>query len=76
MKEIKDYIANNIGNEFLITVDGDKKNRKTMKCVVKEVYSSLFVVDVLSEELNIQKTFTYSEVHFKEIEMVKIYGCL
>ncbi|MFV0425348.1 MAG: Veg family protein [Bacilli bacterium] len=72
MKEIKDYIANNIGNKFLITVDGDKKSRKTMKCVVKEVYSSLFVVDVLDEELNIPKTFTYSEVHCKEIEMVKI----
>ncbi len=72
MIEIKEYITENIGNEFLITVDGDKKCRKTLRCIIKEAYSSLFLVDVLDEEFDFQKTFMYSEVHCNEIEIVKV----
>ncbi len=72
MKEIKDYISDNIGNEFLITVDGDKKCKKTMRCIIKETYASLFLVDVLDCEFDDQRTFMYSEIHCNEIEMVKV----
>ncbi len=72
MIAVKEYIQNNVGGEFLITVDGDKKSKKTMRCIVKETYSSLFLVDVLDEEFDFQKTFMYSQVHCKEIEMVKV----
>lgn len=71
MNEIKDYLTENLGNVFLITVDKDKKSRKTLKCVIKETYASLFLVDVLDEEFDTTRTFTYSEVYCKAIEIVK-----
>ncbi len=71
MKEVKDYISSNVGEEFIITVDKEKKSKKVMRCIVKEVYSSLFLVEVINEEFDKIKTFTYSEVHCNAIEMVK-----
>lgn len=71
MNEIKNYLTDNLGNEFFITVDKDKKCKKTMRCVIKETYSSLFLVDVLDEEFDNKRTFTYSEVYCKSIEIEK-----
>ncbi|MFV0498799.1 MAG: Veg family protein [Bacilli bacterium] len=72
INEIKDFLTDNIGGSFKITVDCDKKSQKTMECVLKETYSSIFLVDVINEPVQCQKTFTYTEVHCKEILIEKI----
>ncbi len=73
MKEIKKYIQDNIGNTFIITTDADKKRCESVRCVIKEVYHSLFIVEVIDKHIYEKvRSYSYSDIYSKQIEMEKI----
>lgn len=67
MEKIKSRIMNNIGKNVIITTDIDKKKCSSFKCVIKEVYRSIFVVELPEAKYDNLRTFSYSDVYAKQI---------
>lgn len=72
MDDVIQFVKENVGNEVVITTDIDKKKRDSVKCIIKEVYNSIFVVEVIGETFDNIRTFTYSDIYSKQILVDKV----
>ncbi len=72
---IKNIITANIGNEIVIRVGNTEKRTREYSCIVRNVYRSVFLVEVLGKNDTIErKSFKYTDILTKYVE-VDIFEC-